>query len=63
MDTGTNPICMDLKSLEKGRLGATDEANFKFDRDTLRIRFYLGEGKKRPSSFAMPGTRESSWWR
>lgn len=54
LDPTTDPKCFDLKSLEKARNGAVDEAIYKLDGDTLTICLYGGEGKKRPTGFGVP---------
>ncbi len=54
LDLTTKPRCMDLKSLEKGRGDAVDEAIYEIDGETLKICFYQGRGKQRPTSFDVP---------
>ena len=54
LDLTTKPRCMDLKSLEKGRGDAVDEAIYEIDGETLKICFYQGKGKQRPTSFDVP---------
>lgn len=54
IDTKTDPKCLDLKSLEKGRGDAIDEAIYKLDGDTFTISFYQGKGKQRPTGFDVP---------
>jgi uncharacterized protein (TIGR03067 family) len=54
LDTKTDPICIDFKSLEKSRGDAIDEAIYKLDGDTLTICLYQGQGKQRPTTFDIP---------
>jgi uncharacterized protein (TIGR03067 family) len=54
IDTKTDPKCMDLKTLEKPRGDAIDEAIYKLDGDTLTICLYQGKGKQRPTGFDIP---------
>jgi uncharacterized protein (TIGR03067 family) len=54
IDPKTDPRCMDLKSVEKGRAGQVEEAIYKVEGDTLTICVYQGKGKQRPTSFESP---------
>jgi uncharacterized protein (TIGR03067 family) len=54
IDPSTNPKCMDLKILDKGRDGRVDEAIYKIEGDTLTICVYLGQGRQRPLNFETP---------
>ena len=54
IDLTTDPICLDSKSLEKGTKGQEQEAVYKREGDTLRIAFYQGKGKQRPTGFDKP---------
>ncbi len=51
LDPATDPKCLDIKSVEKGRKGQVDEAIYKIDGDTLTICLYQGKGKQRPTRF------------
>ncbi len=51
LDGKASPKCFDLKSTEKGRDGAVDEAIFKIEGDTLTICLYQGKNKIRPTEF------------
>jgi uncharacterized protein (TIGR03067 family) len=59
LDPAANPKCMDLKSVEKGRDGAVDEAIYKIDGDTLTVCLYQGKGKQRPTTFDPPKERDT----
>lgn len=50
-DGKANPKCFDLKSVEKGRDGAVDEAIYKIEGDTLTICLHQGKKKTRPTTF------------
>ncbi len=54
LDPAADPKLLDLKSLEKARDGAVDEAIYKVTGDTLTICLYQGKGKKRPTTFDIP---------
>jgi uncharacterized protein (TIGR03067 family) len=54
VDPSTDPICLDTKSLEKGGKGKEEEGVYKREGDTLRIAFYQGKGKQRPTGFDKP---------
>jgi uncharacterized protein (TIGR03067 family) len=59
IDPKTDPKCLDLKSVEKGRDGAVDEAIFQLDGDTLTICFCQGQGKNRPTTFDKPKEKDT----
>jgi uncharacterized protein (TIGR03067 family) len=59
LDPTADPKCIDLKSVEKGRNGAVDEAIYKLDGDTLSVCLYQGKGKQRPTSFDAPKERDT----
>jgi uncharacterized protein (TIGR03067 family) len=51
IDPKTDPLCLDIKSVEEGRKGQVDEAIFKIDGDTLTICLHQGKEKQRPTRF------------
>jgi uncharacterized protein (TIGR03067 family) len=51
LDPKTDPKCLDIKSVEKGRDGQVDEAIYKIDGNTLTVCLYQGKGKQRPTRF------------
>ena len=51
LDPTTDPKCVDLKSVEKGREGQVDEGIYKLDGETLTICLHQGDGKSRPTKF------------
>lgn len=59
IDTTTNPKCLDMKSVEKAREGVVDEGVYELEGDTLKVCWYQGKGKKRPTSFATPKERDT----
>jgi uncharacterized protein (TIGR03067 family) len=54
LDPTLKPKIVDFKMLRKPESGATNEAIFKVEKDTLLVVVYLGEDKKRPDSFEIP---------
>jgi uncharacterized protein (TIGR03067 family) len=54
IDPSTDPICLDTKSLEKQTKEKEQEAVYKREGDTLRIAWYSGKGKQRPTGFDKP---------
>ncbi len=54
LDPTTTPKILDFKMLRKPESGVRNEAIYKFQKDTLTVVVYLGEGSKRPGSFDVP---------
>lgn len=54
LDTTTKPKLVDFKMLRKPESGLTNEAIYRFEKDTLTVVVYLGEDKNRPASFEVP---------
>lgn len=59
IDPTTNPKCLDTKSVEEGRRGVVDENVYELDGDTLKVCFYQGKGKNRPTSFDVPKEKDT----
>ena len=51
LDPTTDPKCVDLKSVEKGRNGQVDEGIYRVDGETLTICMHQGSEKSRPTKF------------
>jgi uncharacterized protein (TIGR03067 family) len=62
IDPKTDPLCLDIKSVEEGRKGQVDEAIFKIDGDTLTICLHQGKDSNAPpASKPPPSSRTPSW--
>jgi uncharacterized protein (TIGR03067 family) len=60
VDPGTDPKRIDLKSLEKGKVGVVEEGIYKIDGDTLTVCWYQGKPKamSRPTTFDVPKDKD-----
>jgi uncharacterized protein (TIGR03067 family) len=62
LDPSLKPKIVDFKMLRKPESGATNEAIYKLEKDTLTVVLYLGEDKKRPDSFDIPKDGQTGRW-